>query len=135
MPSSSFGAMSPALSDPPAPPSRTSAERAARRHEDDARFIRAFQELTGHLVRSASIDALPREFLAQTIASPEELANQYGDWLEPRTRNALQRYEPGWKPKPRWTYGRLLEVRGFGLFSLIDLLQVMRKLDAQAPAP
>ena len=29
--------------------------------------------------------------------------------------------------RSRWTFGRLLEIRGFGAFSLLDLLEVMAK--------
>jgi hypothetical protein len=38
----------------------------------------------------------------------------------------LCRYEPGRQSEP-WTFGRLLEIRGFGVFSLLDLVEVLRR--------
>jgi hypothetical protein len=100
--------------------------RAVRRQNDNLHFIERFAALTGFRVQSASVDALPREFLTRTVSEPDVLVEQYGDELERRTHNALRRYEPG-RPLERWTYGRLLEIRGFGVFSLLDLLEVMAK--------
>jgi len=77
-------------------------------------------------MHSASIEGLPREFLATAVSPPNFLVEQYGYELEPRTRNALCRYEPGRHNEP-WNFGRLLEIRGFGLFSLLDLLEVLAK--------
>ena len=64
--------------------------------------------------------------MARTVEPPEGLVRQYGYELEPRTHNALCRYEPG-RNGDRWTFGRLLEIRGFGVFSLLDLLEVLAK--------
>jgi hypothetical protein len=101
--------------------------RTVRRRDDAARFIERFEALTGFRVNSTSVEGLPREFLARTVPAPDLLVRQYGYELEPRTHNALCRYEPGRRPEDRWTYGRLLEIRGFGVFSLLDLLEVMAK--------
>jgi hypothetical protein len=100
--------------------------RANRRREDTARFIERFAALTGYQVHSASAEALPREFLARTVQPPDELVRQCGFELEQRTQNALHRYEPG-RPLDPWTFGRLLKIRGFGVFSLLDLLEVLAK--------
>ncbi len=100
--------------------------RAARRQDDTARFIDRFATLTGFRVHSTSIEGLPREFLARPVPAPDILVEQYGYELEPRTHNALCRYEPGRHPD-RWTYGRLMEIRGFGVFSLLDLLEILAK--------
>jgi hypothetical protein len=102
------------------------AERATRRQDDTARFIERFEALAGFRVHSTSREGLPREFLARTVPAPNLLVEQYGYELEPRTHNALCRYEPG-RPSDRWTFGRLLEIRGFGVFSLLDLLEVLAK--------
>jgi hypothetical protein len=100
--------------------------RTLRRQDDTARFIERFEALTGFRVHSTSLEGLPREFLARTVPAPDVLVGQYGYELEPRTHNALCRYEPG-RQSDRWTFGRLLEIRGFGVFSLLDLLEVLAK--------
>jgi len=103
-----------------------SSARAVRRNDDTARFIERFEVLTGLRVQSTSMEGLPREFLARPVEPPNHLVDKFGYELEPRTHNALCRYEPGRQPD-RWTYGRLLEIRGFGVFSLLDLLEVLAK--------
>ena len=100
--------------------------RAVRRQDDTVRFIERFEALTGLRVHSTSFEGLPREFLARPVPSPDVLVREYGYELEPRTHNALCRYEPGRQPD-RWTFGRLLGIRGFGVFSLLDLLEVLAK--------
>jgi hypothetical protein len=105
---------------------RENSARAMRRQDDTARFIERFEVLTGFRVHSTSREGLPREFLARTVPTPDVLVRQYGYELEPRTHNALCRYEPG-RQSDRWTFGRLLEIRGFGVFSLLDLLEVLAK--------
>ena len=109
-----------------ADPDAQSSVRAVRRNDDTARFIERFEVLTGLRVHSTSMEGLPREFLARPVEPPNHLVDKYGYELEPRTHNALCRYEPGRQPD-RWTYGRLLEIRGFGVFSLLDLLEVLAK--------
>jgi len=106
--------------------SNETSARAIRRQDDTVRFIERFEVLTGFRVHSTSREGLPREFLARTLPAPNDLVEQYGYELEPRTHNALCRYEPG-RQSDRWTYGRLLEIRGFGVFSLLDLLEVLAK--------
>lgn len=103
-------------------PPRTS----ARRRDDTARFIERFEALTGYHVNSTSAEGLPREFLGRAVQTPDILVEQYGYELEPRTHNALCRFEPG-RHTDHWTFGRLLEIRGFGVFSLLDLLEVLAK--------
>lgn len=111
---------------PPTKEEPTPAARAERRHVDTIRFIERFESLTGIRVQSASIEGLPREFLGRPVLPPNVLIERFGYELEPRTHNALRRYEPGRQQEP-WTFGRLLEIRGFGAFSLLDLLEVMAK--------
>lgn len=105
----------------PAPLPRTS-----RHGIDVARFIERFEALTGLHASSDSACSIPREFLLRPVVPPEALLREYGQELELRTRNALCRCEPG-RPNERWTFGRLLEIRGFGVFSLLNLLEVMDK--------
>ena len=112
----------------PSPTDKDVARNSDRRRDDTARFIERFEALTGHRVNSTSSDGLPREFLARTVETPDVLVHQYGYELEPRTHNALCRYEPG-RHTDHWTFGRLLEIRGFGVFSLLDLLEVLAKHD------
>jgi hypothetical protein len=102
--------------------------RAIRRRDDTARFLERFAVLTGIASPAATIEALPREFLARTVPPPTALLERFGYELAPRTHNALCRYEPGRLDEP-WTFGRLLQIRGFGVFSLLDLLEVMAKHD------
>jgi hypothetical protein len=104
-----------------------------RRRDDAQRFIQRFGELTGLQAQSASIEGLPRQFLARQVPAPKELLDRHGPDLEARTYNALCRYEPGRADQP-WTFGRLLEIRGFGVFSLIDLLEVMGGQDKHETA-
>ncbi len=100
--------------------------RATRRRDDASRFIARFEALTGFRVSSTSAEGLPREFLARAVTAPDKLVSQYGYEFEPRTHNALCRFEPG-RNGDHWTFGRLLEIRGFGVFSLLDLLEVLAK--------
>jgi hypothetical protein len=106
--------------------SESPADKSGRRRDDTARFIERFEVLTGYRVNSTSAEGLPREFLARTVETPDLLVQQYGYEVEPRTHNALCRYEPG-RNADHWTFGRLLEIRGFGVFSLLDLLEVLAK--------
>ncbi len=102
------------------------AGKSERRRDDTARFIERFEALTGYRLNSTSAEGLPREFLARAVEPPDSLVHQYGYELEPRTHNALCRFEPG-RNADHWTFGRLLEIRGFGVFSLLDLLEVLAK--------
>jgi hypothetical protein len=108
----------PTLRQPASPP------RGSRHRVDAARFIERFEALTGLRASSDSACSIPREFLLRPVGPPEELLREYGQELELRTRNALCRCEPG-RPNERWTFGRLLEIRGLGVFSLLNLLEVM----------
>jgi hypothetical protein len=103
-----------------------SSSRTARRRDDTSRFIERFEALTGFHVQSTSAEGLPREFLGRPVRTPDLLVRDYGYELEPRTHNALCRFEPG-RNGDHWTFGRLMEIRGFGVFSLLDLLEVLAK--------
>jgi hypothetical protein len=100
--------------------------RATRRRQDTLRFIERFKALTGYAVHSDSMPSLPREFLDHAVPSPDRLLRDYGPELALRTRNALCRFEPDPK-SDRWTFERLLWIRGFGVLSLLDLLEVLLK--------
>jgi hypothetical protein len=102
-------------------------QRIDRRLDDVSRFVTRFRELTGFSVNSTSVESLPREFLAKPAPRPEDLVHRFAYELEPRTRNTLQRYEPSRWPNAPWTFGRLLEIRGFGVFSLLDVLEIIAK--------
>ena len=106
--------------------SSSSSPRASRRRQDTQRFIEQFATLTGYLVHSDSVMALPREFLNHSVPSPDHLLEEIGHELALRTRNALCRFEPNPK-NDRWTFERLLGIRGFGVLSLLDLLEVLSK--------
>ena len=109
---------------PPAKEDANPPPRTARRRSDSARFIERFAALTGFHIQSANIEGLPREFLARAVLPQNVLVERYGYEFEPRTHNALCRYEPGRHQEP-WTFGRLLGIRGFGAFSLLNLLEVL----------
>jgi len=101
--------------------------RQRRREQDSARFADEFFALTGFHPVAAYREALPREFLAQSIPSPDEILARLGNRLQLRTRNALQRYVVSAVDRAGWTYDRLLDLRGFGLFSLLDVMQALHE--------
>jgi hypothetical protein len=98
----------------------------ATRRTHEIHFLQRFETLTGIKLRSATVAAIPREFLGRMTEAPEEIARRYCYQLQVRTYNALRRHGTSSSRSP-WTIGRLLEVRGFGLFALLDLLEVMAK--------
>lgn len=102
--------------------------RTVRTRQDALRFLERFAALTGLRVASASAESLPPHFLARPAPAPDVLANHYGRDLARRTHNALCRFEPP-PPGEPWTFGRLLQIRGFGLFCLLDVLEVMARHD------
>jgi hypothetical protein len=112
-----------------------SISRHERREQDTAQFAEIFCRLTGFRPVSACREALPRDFLTRTIPSPENLVAQFGDRLQTRTRNALQRYVPRLGETDDWTYGRLIELRGFGMFCLIDVMQALSSTISPLQAP
>ena len=95
-----------------------------RGRHDAGHFLDRFAALTGIRVRWMSVESLPRAFLLRPVPAPHRLVTEYGDELKPRTCNALCRFEPGTEGEP-WTMRRLLQLPGFGLFSLLDLLEVL----------
>jgi len=100
--------------------------RRDRRSRDAARFAEAFFTLTGSRPASACREALPRDFLVRAIPSPGKILAHFGDRLQPRTSNALRRHVAGSVDREGWTYDRLLELRGFGMFCLLDVMQALR---------
>jgi hypothetical protein len=92
-------------------------------------FVRRVEALTGVRLRSAAVACMPRELLVRRVEAPNILARRYCYQLERRTYNALSRYEPGSTEEP-WTVGRLLEIRTFGVFCLLDLLEVLASDEA-----
>jgi hypothetical protein len=101
-------------------------QRREKRAQDTARFAEAFFALTGFRPVAAYREFLPPEFLAQSIPSPGELAARFGHRLHTRTSNALRQQDPGAAHREGWTYGSLLELRGFGVFCLLDVMQALR---------
>jgi hypothetical protein len=101
--------------------------RSERRQRDSVRFADMFFALAGSRPVSACREALPRDFLTCSIPSPAALVARFGDRLQPRTRNALERHMPNPKDSEGWTYDRLLALRGFGMFCLIDVMQALRE--------
>jgi hypothetical protein len=112
-------------------PTKTSAVQVTRRQKDGARFIEAFYALTGISVPSASPEALPVSFLDQTVPSPTEILRRFGSTLELRTSNSLRRHVAGIVEHGRWTHRRLLDIRGLGLFGLIDILRALADGEAR----
>ena len=105
--------------------------RTLRNRQDAVRFREHFAALTGLAVTSASVECLPREFLARPVPAPDLLTRRYGPRLSRRTYNALCRFQPA-PPGEPWTFGRLLQIRGFGLFCLLDLLEVLAPCSLRA---
>ncbi|HJX66436.1 MAG TPA: hypothetical protein VJ860_21065 [Polyangia bacterium] len=101
-------------------------QRREKRAQDTARFVEAFFALTGLRPAAAYREFLPPEFLAQSTPSPDELAARFGSRLHTRTSNALRQQDPGAAHREGWTYGSLLELRGFGVFCLLDVMQALR---------
>ena len=88
--------------------------------------IAGLASLTGLHLHSANVESLPRELLGREVPDPDVLVRTYRDELEPRTHNALCQREPG-RPGEAWTVGRLLQIRGFGVHSLLDVLAVLAR--------
>ena len=105
-------------------PSKDS-KRREQRELDNARFIEAFFALTGFRPAAAYREFLPPEFLARPTPSPAELVERFGDRLHTRTSNSLRQLDPGPAHREGWTYGRLLDLRGFGMFCLLDVMQAL----------
>jgi hypothetical protein len=101
-------------------------KRRAKRARDTARFAERFFALTGFRPIAAYKEFLPFDFLARSIPSPGELVARFGDRLRTRTGNALRQQDPGPAHHEAWTYGKLLDLRGFGVFSLLDVMHVLR---------
>jgi hypothetical protein len=112
-------------------PKPASISRTDRRNQDRARFIETFEALTGFRPTSACPEALPNSFLDRAAPTPSELLSRVGNQLEPRTQNALRRQIAGLVDLGPWTFRRLLYVRGFGLFCLIDVMQALVNSDGR----
>ena len=102
-------------------------KRREQRARNTARFAEAFFALTGFRPVAAYREFLPRDFLARWIPSPGELVARFGDRLHRRTSNALRQQDPGSPHREVWTYGSLLELRGFGVFCLLDVMQALHE--------
>jgi hypothetical protein len=111
-------------------------KRREQRELDNARFIEAFFALTGFRPAAAYREFLPPDFLARSTPSPSELVERFGDRLGTRTSNALRQQDPGPAFREGWTYGSLLDLRGFGMFCLLDVMQALHgSPDPAPPAP
>jgi hypothetical protein len=98
-----------------ADPARASALRMAER----------FRRLTGLSPSSPTVSGLPRAFLDQVAPAPDTLIRRLVG-LERRTENALRRFLASRAPRAGpWTFRRLLEIRGFGLGALLDVLEAL----------
>jgi hypothetical protein len=101
--------------------------RRERRTRDTARFAEEFFALTGFRPVAAYREFLPPAVLARSIPAPAELVARFGDRLHTRTSNALRQQDPGPTQRQDWTYGSLLELRGFGMFCLLDVMQALHQ--------
>ena len=99
--------------------------RREQRERDNARFADAFFALTGFRPVGPYREFLPPDFLALSIPSPSELVARFGDRLHTRTSNALRQQDPDPAHREDWTYGSLLDLRGFGMFCLLDVMQAL----------
>ena len=102
-------------------------QRREQRARDTARFAEAFFAITGFRPAAAYREFLPPDFLARSIPSPRELVARFGDRLHRRTSNALRQQDPGPAHRESWTYDSLLELRGFGMFCLLDVMQALHE--------
>jgi len=103
-----------------------------RNRQDARRFLERFHALTGFGAPAARAECLPRVFLERPILSPEALLARHGQGLSQRTRNALCR-SPAAPESQDWTYERLLGLRGFGLFCLLDVLEAIARRNDTGP--
>jgi hypothetical protein len=104
---------------------RKTIKRREQRAKDNARFAEAFFALTGFRPAAAYKEFLPPDFLARSIPSPGELIERFGDRLQVRSSNALRQHDPDPAHRQNWTFGSLLELRGFGMFCLLDVMQAL----------
>jgi hypothetical protein len=100
-------------------------KRREQRERDNARFAEAFFSLTGFRPVAPYREFLPPDLLARSIPSPDELVVRFGDRLHTRTSNALRQQDPNPADRKNWTYGSLLDLRGFGMFCLLDVMQAL----------
>ena len=100
--------------------------RRAKRARDTARFAEEFFALTGFRPVAAYREYLPYYFLARSVPSPGELVARFSGRLHTRTGNALRQQDPGPAHCEGWTYGKLLDLRGFGVFCLLDVMRALR---------
>ena len=104
---------------------RKTIKRREQRAKDNARFAEAVFALTGFRPAAAYKEVLPPDLLARSIPSPSELVAQFGDRLQVRSSNALRQHDPDPAHRQNWTFGSLLELRGFGMFCLLDVMQAL----------
>jgi hypothetical protein len=72
----------------------------------------------------------PAEILRLPSPSPEEILSTLP--VKPRTYNSLRRYVAGRTSDGAWSFGRLLQIPGFGMRALVDVLEA---LDARNVLP
>src|SRR5215213_1425314 len=78
----------------------------------------------------AAVRSAPSELLRLPSPSPEEILSTLP--VKPRTYNSLRRYVAGRSGDGTWSFGRLLQIPGFGTRALADVLQA---LDARSGLP
>ena len=110
--------------------------RREQRARDTARFAEEFFALTGFRPVAAYREFLPPDFLTRSTPSPAELVARFGGRLHTRTSNALRQQDPSLPQRQDWTYGSLLDLRGFGMFCLLDVMQALHQSGFELePAP
>jgi hypothetical protein len=76
---------------------------------------------------------LPVRFLLRAAPAPAEILETLT--IGRRTQNVLRRFLAGTPAHGAWTYGRLALIPGFGLASLVDVLEAETRARARAPEP
>jgi len=101
-------------------------ERREKRRAGHRRFVEAFFALTGF----RPVAAYRRIPAARVSHSIDTLSRRAGRPVRqpPATRAPAMPFAtgPGRRPREGWTYGGLLELRGFGVFCLLDVMQALR---------
>jgi len=85
------------------------------------RVLARLRRATGIEASAPLVHALPPAFLARPAPSPGELLARVR--LGRRTENALMRARAAHASGEPWTFGRLLDVRGFGVAALVEVLE------------
>ncbi len=83
-------------------------------------LVKRFRALTGLHAPMQPAGRPPIGFLVQSAPSPTQIIGRMP--IRPRTHNVLRRFLDTGSPRGRWTYGRLLQIPGFGLYGVVDVL-------------